>query len=71
VLTAVLVFAGPVVALTLARRAAGHPLVRFLLDLLTSALILARLVYRLVRFVCLFVVGEVRSWRLSRSLSRS
>jgi hypothetical protein len=67
VLTAVLVLAGPVVALTLARRAAGHPLVRFLLDLLTSALILARLVYRLFRFLVLFMAGEVRTWRLSRS----
>ncbi len=66
-LTAVLVLAGPVVALTLARRAAGHPLVRFLLDLLISALILARLVYRLIRFLCLLIVGEVRTWRLSRS----
>jgi hypothetical protein len=66
-LTAVLVLAVPVVALTLARRAAGHPLVRFLLDLLASALILARLAYRVIRFLVLLIVGEVRSWRLSRS----
>jgi hypothetical protein len=67
VLTVVLVLAVPVVALTLARRAAGHPLVRFLLDLLTSVLILARLVYRVVRFLVVLIVGEVRTWRLSRS----
>ena len=66
-LTAVLVLAGPVVALTLARRAAGHPLVQFLLDLLASALILARLAYRAVRFLVVLIVGEVRTWRLSRS----
>ena len=66
-LTAVLVLVVPVVALTLFRRAAGHPLVRFLLDLLASALILARLAYRIIRFLVLLIVGEVRTWRLSRS----
>lgn len=66
-LTVVLVLVVPVLALTLARRAAGHPAVRFLLDLLSSALILARLLYRLARFVYRFVTGEVRSWTLSRS----
>jgi len=66
-LTVVVVVVVPVLALTLVRRAAGHPAVRFLLDLLSSALILARLLFRFVRFVYRLVAGEVRSWTLSRS----
>lgn len=66
-LTLVLIVVVPVVALTLVRRAAGHPAVRFLLDLLSSALILARLLYRCARFVYRLIAGEVRSWTLSRS----
>ena len=56
-LTVALVVVVPVLALTLVRRAAGHPAVRFLLDLLSSALVLARLLYRVARFVYRLVAG--------------
>lgn len=57
----------PVAALTLARRLARHPAYQWVKDIAASVTLLARLVYKLIRFLVLFVVGEVRSWRLSRS----
>lgn len=59
----------PVVALTLARRSVSHPAVVFVRDLLVSAFLIGRFVYRLLRFVYRFVSGEVRAWSLSRSSS--
>jgi hypothetical protein len=66
-LTVVLIVVVPVVALTVARRLAGHPLVRFLLDLFASAWLIARGVSWLARWVYRLVWGEVRAWRMSRS----
>ena len=57
----------PVVALTLARRLVRHPAFAWVKDIAASVALLVRLAYRLVRFLVLFVVGEVRSWKLSRS----
>ena len=65
--TVLVVVAVPVAALTLARRLARHPAFTWVTDLAASVALLARLAYRLVRFLVLFVVGEVRSWKLSRS----
>lgn len=63
----VLVVAGGVVlAVTLARRAAGHPAVRFARDLAVSAFLIGQLLFRMVRFLVRFVVGEVRTWTPSR-----
>jgi hypothetical protein len=65
VLTVVLVLVVPPVALMLARRAASHPAVLLARDLLVAAFLLYRAVFRLVRSLVRFAVGEVRSWRTS------
>jgi hypothetical protein len=67
VLTVILIVVVPVVALTVARRLAGHPLVRFLLDLFASAWLIARGLSWLARWCYRLVWGEVRAWRMSRS----
>jgi len=66
-LTLVLIVVVPVVALTVARRLADHPVLRFFLDLLGSAWLIARGVSWLARWVYRLVWGEVRAWRMSRS----
>ena len=66
-LTLVLVVVVPVVALTVARRLAGHPLIAFLLDLLASAWLIARALSKVAGWCYRLVWGEVRAWRISRS----
>ncbi len=66
-LTLVLIVVVPVVALTVARRLAGHPLIGFVLELFASAWLIARGLSWLVRWVYRLVWGEVRAWRMSRS----
>ncbi len=66
-LTVILIVVVPVVALTVARRLAGHPLVRFLLDLFASAWLIARAFSKVLRWCYRLVWGEVRAWRMSRS----
>ena len=65
--TLLLVAVVPVAALTFARRLVRHPAYQWVRDITASVLVLGRLVFKIVRFLVLFVVGEVRSWRLSRS----
>jgi len=67
VLTLVLIVVVPVVALTVARRLAGHPLIAFLLDLFALAWLIARGLSWLARWCYRLVWGEVRAWRMSRS----
>ncbi|WP_034268275.1 hypothetical protein [Actinospica robiniae] len=65
--TLLVVVVAPVAALTLARRLVRHPAYAWVKDIAASVAVLVRLAYKLVRFLVLFVVGEVRSWKLSRS----
>lgn len=64
--TLLIVFAAPVAALTLARRLVRHPAYTWVKDIAASVAVLVRLAYKLARFAVLFVVGEVRAWKLSR-----
>ena len=57
-----LLLVGPVVALTVARRLAGHWLVVLVRDLFVSALLLSRALFLGARFVVRLISGEVRSW---------
>jgi hypothetical protein len=57
-----LLLVGSVVALTVARRLAGHWLVVLVKDLFVSVLLLSRAVFVGVRFVVRLISGEVRSW---------
>ncbi len=66
-LVLLLVLVGSVAALTLARRLARHPLIRWLIDFAVSAYLIGKVLYRLGRTAFRFVSGEVRSWTLSRS----
>ena len=66
-ITLLFVAAVPVAALTFARRLVRHPAYQWVRDITSSIAVLVRLAYKIVRFLVLFVVGEVRSWKLSRS----
>ncbi len=68
-LAVILLVVVPVVALTLARRSADHPAVVFVRDLLVSAFLIGRFLYRLARSIYRYISGEVRTWSLSRSSS--
>lgn len=57
-----LLLVGPVVALTVARRLAGHWLVVLVRDLFVSVLMLSRALFLGARFVFRLISGEVRSW---------
>ena len=65
--TLLFVSVASVAALTVVRRVVRHPGFTWVKDVAASVLLLVKLAYRLVRFLVLFTVGEVRSWRLSRS----
>ncbi|MBS2966725.1 hypothetical protein KGA66_27055 [Actinocrinis puniceicyclus] len=60
--TVVLIALGLVAALTYWRRLARRGALQLPKDLVTSAVLLGRAVYALVRFYVRFVLGEVRSW---------
>ena len=57
-----LVLLGLVAALTYARRLARHGALQLARDLVTSAVLLGRWLYTLIRLYVRLVAGEVRSW---------
>lgn len=70
-LVLVLLVVVPVAVVFAARRLAGHPVVLVGRDLAIAVYVVGRFLYRAVRLLVRFVVGEVRSWQISRSSSRA
>ncbi|MBS2962095.1 hypothetical protein KGA66_03480 [Actinocrinis puniceicyclus] len=67
----VLLVVVPVAVVFAARRLAGHPMVLVGRDLAVSVFLVGRFVYRAARLLVRFIVGEVRSWQISRSSFRA